>query len=207
MATEGSHPNIEELAQARGCDEATDALLWDRIADGDQRAWEILVRRYSRLVYAVLTHYGLSLTDAADCFQDTWALLFQHRKRIRDGSRLSSWLFTTAKREALRSARRRSRQPFELIPTDSVASEPLPDEALEQIEKQVRLELALDRIDQRCRQVLKLFFFAPEEQSYEEIAKSLGLSANTLGPLRRRCLQRLKDILVADGFLDERKEP
>ena len=184
----------------------TDYELWQRIIEGDSKAWGILVQKYQPLVYAVSTRAGLSMADAADCFQQTWILLFEHRQRLKDPSRLSAWLVTTAKREAIRLRRRADRRGEEPDYPSLVAPEPLPDEELEQMECQAQLEIALREIDLRCRKVLEAFFFAPEEKSYEEIAGICGISVNSLGPIRMRCLAKLKNILIKMGYLEERKD-
>lgn len=184
----------------------SDAEIWQDILAGDDQAWEQLVRRYQALVYAVVSRAGLSMADAADCFQQTWVLLHRHRRTLHDPSRLSAWLVTTAKREALRLRHRAERESGELPGLDLAGSDPLPDEALEQLERQAQLENALKELEPRCQQVLRAFFFEPEEKSYEEIARSFGLAVNSLGPLRRRCLQRLKEILLKSGFSGVRKE-
>lgn len=183
----------------------TDIELWQDILTGDNAAWNDLVRRYQALVYAVVTRAGLSMADTADCFQQTWVLLFRHRHRLHDPSRLSAWLVTTAKREAMRSRRRMARESGDPLELDSIAPDPLPDEALEQLERQAQLEIALKELDPRCRQVVEALFFAPEEKSYEEVARGFGLSVNSLGPVRRRCLERLKQILADHEFIDVRK--
>jgi RNA polymerase sigma factor (sigma-70 family) len=184
----------------------TDCELWQRIIAGDDAAWAELVHKYQSLVYAVSTRAGLSMSDCADCFQQTWVLLFRNRHRLKDPARLSAWLVTTAKREALRLRRRAARTEEEWDNSSLMATGPLPDEEMEQLECQAQLEIALKEIDPRCRNVLKAFFFASEEQSYDEIAAAFGIPANSLGPIRRRCLERLKQILLKMGYLEERKE-
>jgi len=197
----------------------TDSELWVEILAGNARSWAELVRRYQSLVYAVCTRSGLSLADAGDCFQQTWMLLYQNRRKLHDPSRLSAWLVTTAKREALRLRRLAEKSAVELNGSivDNPAQisghssaltspDPLPDEKLEELERQAQLEIALRELDTRCQKVLEEFFFAPEEKTYREIARSLGVAANTLGPLRRRCLERLKRIMVKNWGPGERKD-
>ncbi|MEW5923817.1 MAG: sigma-70 family RNA polymerase sigma factor [Candidatus Zixiibacteriota bacterium] len=196
----------------------TDTELWQEILADNGKSWEELIKRYQALVYAVSTRAGLTMMDAADCFQQTWLLLYKNRKKLRDPSRLSAWLVTTAKREAL-LLRRRAEKDSGIIDISSrqncdnppgselelISPGPLPDEELEQIENQARIEIALDELDHRCQQVMEAFFFAPESKTYEEIAKSFSISSNSLGPLRRRCLQRLKEILMKNWDTGERK--
>ena len=182
----------------------TDSELWREILTGNSRSWEVLVKRYQRLVYAVATRAGLSMSDASDCFQQTWVLLYENRKKMKDPSRLSAWLVTTAKREAIRLNRMAGRNAGEVNP-DEADSHVLPDEELEILECQIHLENGLKELDPRCRKLLEHFFFAEEEESYEMIAERIGLLPNSLGPIRRRCLQRLKEILIKNGYLRERK--
>lgn len=177
----------------------TDPDLWQKILNGDSAAWQLLVKRYQSLVYAVATRSGLSMADAADCFQQTWVALYENRSRIQDPTRLSAWLVTTAKREAMRLRRRELPDTGDETEFDHPDHSPLPDEELIQIERQAHLEMALAELDLRCRQVVELFFFAPEEQSYDQISTSLGMTTNSLGPVRRRCLERLKEILRKNG--------
>lgn len=195
----------------------TDSELWQEIIANSGKSWEELIKRYQALVYAVSTRAGLTMMDAADCFQQTWLALYKNRKKLKDPSRLSAWLVTTAKREAL-LLRRRADRDSGITDTSSrrygnnpvnkeaelVSPALLPDEELEQLENQARLEIALDELDRRCQQVMEVFFFAPESKSYEEIAVSFGISSNSLGPLRRRCLERLKQILLKNQGPGER---
>lgn len=179
----------------------TDRDLWQKILAGDSDAWQLLVKRYQSLVYAVATRAGMSMADAADCFQQTWVALYENRRRIQDPTRISAWLVTTAKREAMRLRRRSLPDTGGETEVDQPDRSLLPDEELIQIERQAHLEMALAELDPRCRRVVELFFFASEEQSYDQIAESLGMTANSLGPVRRRCLERLKEILRKNGTI------
>lgn len=183
-----------------------DDRLWKQVVEGDARAWKSLVERYQALVYAVVTRSGLDYARAADCFQQTWVLLYENRHRIDSPNRVSAWLVTTAKREALRMKRLSAR----MSPLDDSINPPdqasLQDEELERTQLQFHLEVALGEIDARCRKLLTLMFFESESSSYEEIAEQLGISSNALGPARRRCLDRLKKALVNRGILDARND-
>jgi RNA polymerase sigma factor (sigma-70 family) len=184
----------------------TDLELWTDVLAGDCRAWTDLVDRYKSLVYSVLMYHRLSQLDAADCFQQTWTLLYKNRKKLNDPSRLSAWLVTTAKREALHARRQSVKSESAFGSLELVDSRPLPDEELLQLERQAQMEAALRELDPPCRKVMEAFFFADEEKSYEDIARALGVSPNTLGAKRRRCLDKLKRILLKNGYLSERKD-
>ncbi|HZG95557.1 MAG TPA: sigma-70 family RNA polymerase sigma factor, partial [Mycobacteriales bacterium] len=71
-------------------------------ADGDQRAWNALVDRFSRLVWAVARQHRLSEADAGDVAQATWLRLVENLASLREPEAVGGWLATTARREALR---------------------------------------------------------------------------------------------------------
>ncbi len=182
----------------------SDKEIWISILQDDQAAWKQLVRRYQSLVYTVALRAGLSMTDASDCFQQTWIALYQYRKKIKEPDRLSAWLVTTAKREAIRL----SKQSKTYVENDDFSEKKdeslLPDEELEQIEQQSQLIKAISLLDNRCQKLVNLMFFAAEDESYEQIAKKLNVAFNSLGPIRRRCLTRLKKIIKELGYWDVR---
>ncbi|MEW6051509.1 MAG: sigma-70 family RNA polymerase sigma factor [Candidatus Zixiibacteriota bacterium] len=183
----------------------TDIEIWNEVLSGSSKAWRELIERYQPLVYTVATRAGLSMADASDCFQQTWVLLFQNRYKLNDPSRLSAWLVTTARREAIRLGRRvDSHSDLDSVP-EPVDPDRLPDEALERMRRQSQLETGLRQLDERCRKLLTAIFFAPEDRSYEEVANMVGIAPNSMGPIRGRCLERLKRILVANGFPAVRK--
>lgn len=184
-----------------------DAQLWSEILEGKDQAWRTLIVRYASLVNTVVVRSGLSSQEAADVFQTVWAILYERRKSIKEPSRISAWLVTTAKRESIRAKVRRTpdADPESVKALEMEDSNALPDETLERVEQQSHLETALFAIDPRCRKLLERLFFAEEEVSYEQIGEQLGIAFNSLGPTRQRCLEKLKKVLMESGYLDVRK--
>ena len=181
--------------------QSTDSELWDAVLAGSETAWELLIRRYESLLYTIATRLGLSLADAADCFQSTWIALYTHRKSIDRSERLSAWLTTTAKREALRIRRRSARQVDPEVLSTIEDPKPLADTELAALQDRIHLELALERLDARCGELLKALFLDPEEPAYDTVATRLGIAKNSMGPIRSRCLTRLRTILEDEGWV------
>src|ERR671926_443315 len=86
--------------------EGDDARLVERCRRGDEGAWEALVGRYQRLVYAVPRRAGLDEDAAAEVFQEVVATLLESIDAIEQPSRLHAWLVTTAKRKTWRAVGR-----------------------------------------------------------------------------------------------------
>jgi RNA polymerase sigma factor (sigma-70 family) len=170
---------------------------------GDPEAWETLVRRYQRLIYAIPRRAGLSDDQAAEVFQRVCIALFEHLDRIDRPERIGAWLATTARRESWRQIRRaRSSVSLDLgddedNPILQIAdSALLPDEALEQAERQHAVRLALLELDERCRTLLTELFYRDDPPPYADIAAALGVPTGSIGPTRARCLRKLQQILI-----------
>lgn len=170
----------------------SDVELVARCRAGDARAWETIVLRYRRLVYAIPMRTGLAPEEADDVFQNTFARLVERLDTLRDPSRLRAWLVTTARRLSLDAAmRRRGLAESEEVLGALPDPDPLPPEELARLEEQHLVRCALTELPDRCRELLHLLYYAADEPSYEEIGRRLGLPMGSIGPTRARCLEKL----------------
>jgi RNA polymerase sigma factor (sigma-70 family) len=175
---------------------------------GDESAWEALVVRYQRLIYAIPRRAGLDEDAASEIFQDVFAALLESISNIEQPSRLQAWLVTTAKRKTWRAVgRAKSLRPFADDADDAGAEmydipdeRALPEEALARLEEQHLVRAALGELEERCRKLIEMLFYAPEPPPYSEIAAALGTSEGSIGPTRARCLKKLLDVLRKKGF-------
>jgi RNA polymerase sigma factor (sigma-70 family) len=186
-----------------GNDAAADALLVQRCLRGEGAAWKALVSRYQRLVHAIVGRIGLDEHAAADVFQTVFARLFEQLARIDDPTRLQAWIVTTAKREALLQRKRAMRtvsmtrcdddEDGEGAEWDMTDGAPIAEELLSELQQHHRVRAALDRLDERSRALLLLLFRDDDEAlSYEEIARRMQLPVGSLGPMRARCIEKLR---------------
>lgn len=191
------------LREERGDD---DAALVARCQAGDGRAWADLVRRYQRLVFAIVQRMGLDEHTAADVFQTVFARLIEHLPRIADPSRLQAWIVTTAKREGL-LLRSRGQRHVSMTRSeegtddgaewDLADESPIAEEALADLQQTHQVREALERLDQRCRTLLTLLFRDEDDLlSYEDVARRLSTSVGSIGPTRARCLDKLRRLVV-----------
>jgi RNA polymerase sigma factor (sigma-70 family) len=185
--------------------QSEEAELVRRCIAGDAAAWAALVARYQRLVYAIVVRMGLDEHAAADVFQTVFERLVKHLPRLSDPSRLQAWIVTTARREGLRT-RSTGRRTESLTRTDADGGDELSvdiaDDAagaeaqIEELQQLHLLRLALERLDTRCRELLKLLFGdADERVPYEDVAAQLSVPLGSIGPTRARCLAKLRRLL------------
>jgi RNA polymerase sigma factor (sigma-70 family) len=169
-------------------------------ADGNQRAWDSLVARYSGLIWATARSFRLGDADAADVFQATWFRLVEKLNSIRDGAGLGAWLATTARNEAIDLLRRRGREsPADLgehlVGVRSTSD--LPEETALRNEEDRLLWEAVLRLPERCSRLLRAMGTDPVP-SYAELAAALGMPVGSIGPTRARCLESLRGMLESE---------
>ena len=181
-----------------------DAALVARCLEGDASAWALLVRRYQRLVYAIVRRAGLDEHAAGDVFQTVFARLVQSLARIQDPNRLQAWIVTTAKRETLLQLGR-SRRMVSMTPIDESSEgaewefpdpAPLPEDALAELQELEQVRMALDKLDDRCRALLRLLFRDGDTITYDDVARELDMPVGSIGPTRARCLDKLRRLVV-----------
>lgn len=169
-------------------------------ADGDQGAWDQLVERYSRLVWAVARGHRLGHADAADVFQTTWLRLVEHAGRLQRPEQLAAWLSTTARHECLRLVRLRQRERADdsISRNDDAAGDARswPEAAVLLGEERRAVAAAFARLSARCQALLRLLVADPAP-SYAEVSMALGMPIGGIGPNRRRCLDQLRRQLTA----------
>ncbi len=184
-----------------GYDQRSDAQLIAACRAGDAAAWDALVARYERLVYTIPLRYGLSRTEADDVFQTVWLRLLEHLPTLRQPERVAAWLVTTARRECWDRRRRAEHKrtdavPPEALPESRWVDELSPEEIVLRYERQQAIRRAVDRLEERCRRLLRLLYYEPRKPSYAEIAARLQIPVGSIGPTRARCLQKLRKLLA-----------
>jgi RNA polymerase sigma factor (sigma-70 family) len=161
-------------------------------AGGDQRAWSTLVRRYAGLVMATARAVRLVPEDVEEVSQVTWLLLATHIRGLRDPLAVAGWLVKTATREAVRLARQRRQQSrFSEELFDAPAQQAPPEEGIlrDELREQVRRGFAL--LPERCQLLLAMLARDPP-LTYREVSAALDMRVGSIGPVRARCLDRLK---------------
>src|SRR2546422_6517524 len=185
----------------RAVRDRSDAELIQECLDGNSEAWEVLVHRYTRLIYSIPFKWGLQRDDAMEIFQSVWLDCFQELHSLRDIDRLQAWLVRIAVRKCYRfSAAKRSRpEEVEVSETDHASEDPS-RELVDRLDREQLIRVGVGKLTERCQQVIKALFFEDPFPGYAAIASRLGLSSNSIGFTRDRCLERLGKLLEELGY-------
>jgi RNA polymerase sigma-70 factor (ECF subfamily) len=164
----------------------TDEALVARCRAGDDEAWNLLVERFSRYVYAICTQgFRFSTHEAEDVFQDVFAKVFEQLSRLRDDGAIRPWIAQLTRRTCIDRIRSGGRE----APSDELEPVGL-DDTLASLEEAIDLREALRSLSESCQEILDRFF--ARDESYKTIADALDLPAGTIASRISRCLDKLR---------------
>ena len=172
------------------------ADLLQRIAErADPAAFRELYEAYGPRVKAYMMRQGADAGTAEDLAQET--LLTVWRKAALyagDRGSMTTWVFAIARN--LRIDRLRREVPWQELPEGRLteaSSEPLPDEAMAEKERQERVQAALAELPPEQKDVVILAYL--EGLSHSEIADRLGLPLGTVKSRMRIAYQKIRQTL------------
>lgn len=181
----------------------SDAGLVKRCRQGDQTAWDMLVDRYHRLIFAIPRRAGLSEEQAADVFQEVFLTLVEKIDAIEQPEKIRSWIVTTAKFKTwavIRGSKGfyspETEEEMEAEMANIADKSPLADDMLIELEEQHLIRTALKLLEERCRQILSMIYLCDPAASYAEVAAAIGVGETSISPLRSRCLKKLEKVLT-----------
>ena len=137
-----------------------------------------------RLAY----HYTSNPSEAEDVAQDALLRAWRRRSTLRDASRRKEWLGTIVRNEAFRLHAR-------MRPVAEIESkEGAEDEQLVSTVERADLHAAIDRLDERDRQLLHLRY--DEDLTQQAIARRLGLPDGTVKVRLHRLRHKLRRVMA-----------
>ena len=174
---------------------------------GDLSAFEELVTRYEKRVYAIALRSSGSPEDAADITQEVFLKAWRSMESFRGDSGFATWLFRITMNMCVDHARRRQTQPQTqpLVQGEEDDERPIPDTAptpeehLENSELGRELAAALDEVSDEHRRIVLLRDVSG--MSYTEIAEVLEISEGTVKSRLSRARIALRKILLKRGNL------
>ena len=194
--------NHQDIALSSRIVDRGDAELVKLCRNGDQSAWDQLVNRYQRLIYAIPRRAGLSDEQAADVFQEVFLTLLQKIDEIEQPDRIRSWIVTTAKFKTwavVRSGKGlyspETEEEMEAEMADLRDTSPLADDMLSELEEQHLIRAAMLELEERCQKILSMIYLRDPAASYAEVAAAIDVGETSISPLRSRCLKKLEKLL------------
>ena len=179
-----------------GHDDPAAVALCTRAAAGDKGAWDEIVERYAPMVWSICTGFRLNGRDLEDVAQNVWLLLVEQLGKFPDPAALAGWLAVTTRRECRRMVTA-ARGPEPPEPPDAAAA----DEAVIVAERNAALRAALAELPASCQRLMDMLVSDPP-YSYAQISTALGIPVESIGALRARCLERIRESRALRGLAE-----
>jgi len=162
---------------------ATDEII-ERCLNGDQAAWESIVRMYRRKVFNVAYKFVGRHDQAEDLTQDVFLKLYKSLDTFDRRANFQTWLISVSRNLCIDHYRavRKERETInrDVDPADfaPVSPDPRADAQLEQRDRVRLLRQALDKLAPTLRTAVMLRDI--QELTYQEIADKLHLPEGTV---------------------------
>lgn len=154
---------------------AEDTALVTAAKDGDIAAFETLVRRYSRAVFAHATRFFGDASTSDDVTQEVFVKVYRSLSNFDERARFSTWLYRIVRNTCLDEVRAGNRRPVPVDPLDSTATG---GDFSDTVVLSATVEHAMRGLAPEDRDALSavtLFGL-----SYDEAAEALGIPAGTV---------------------------
>jgi len=199
-------PSIPIATATTAADAHGDAALIAASKRGDREAFEELVRRTARLVYARAYLETGDVHRAEDLVQETFLTAWKKLDQLTDASGFRPWLMTILHSALIDSVRRASRKKRKGHDAGSGGPDsagllhvpdpaPTPAESAQTNEERQRALTILRSMPREYQQVLMLRYLAGAD--YETIARQLALTNGSLRGMLHRGLAMLRKQLEA----------
>jgi RNA polymerase sigma-70 factor (ECF subfamily) len=183
---------------------APDEVLIARFQEGEEAAFNELVRRYKDPLTNFAFRFLGDRDDCLDVVQETFVRVYRNKHSFKPIARFSTWIYTITTnlcRTALRRKRIRTmlrlHGPDGEGPGDLVDESAKTDEGADAALKAERIQKALLTLPPKYREVVVLREI--EQLSYEEIAQvtrmNIGTVKSRINRARARLQEQLKDLL------------
>ncbi len=183
-----------------------DADLVKRAQDGDTRAFDELVVKYSRKLYGLVYNMTSNKEDTHDLLQDIFAKAYRSLKRFRGKSTFYTWIYSISVNMTLNFLKKRKRRAgYSFDDVDSgIQNDPAfidqghranPRRQSNIHELQKKLNEAMQELSEDHRSVVTMFDI--QGMPHAEISRILGVSQGTVRSRLYYAHQRLQ------GYLEE----
>ncbi|MFQ6093645.1 MAG: RNA polymerase sigma factor [bacterium] len=176
-----------------------DGELVQRAKEGLLPAFDELVLRYRKNVYAIAFGMTRNHSDADDLAQETFLRAYEALDSFKPGYEFRTWLFRIAVNLSINCLKRKGRlletslEERVGLETAAPATPHNPGSEMEQKELGGKIEEAVEQLSPKLRSVFLLRTL--QDLSYEEISKVLKISPGTVMSRLNRARQKLRNLL------------
>jgi len=167
---------------------AEDMILITRALEGEQGAYEKLMKKYYQLIHNLIFRMVFRKEDVEDLVQESFIKAFNSLEKFDTQYAFSTWLFKIATNNCIDYLRKKKLSTFSIdkdfssddddMKFEIPDSNYIPDTGIIDAERKVMIEKAIDSLPEKYKRVIILRH--SEDMDYEEIAVKLKLPLGTV---------------------------
>ena len=158
---------------------------------GNDRAWQSLIERLSRLVWKATFAFDLNAEERSDARAATFARLYENLSRVTEPEHLPGWIATVARNEVLAVLRSRHRFNSAMAANPIPVPESLEGSVDEEMDLRAAVRQALKQLPESAQTLIRCLTCDPP-MSYADISERLNIPIGAIGPTRQRTIARLR---------------
>jgi len=168
---------------------------------GDEHAFDLLVKRYEKTVGRGCFRFLNNVEDARDAAQDIFIKIYYGLHQFKPNAKFSTWLYRIMVNHCLNEIRARKRRSWLSKFTkdrDDFVEPPLPEDEtpvgeMEMLERKAAVEAAISALDEKLRTAVILHKY--QGLSYKEIADVQKISLSAVESRIHRAKKKLAILL------------
>jgi len=158
----------------------------------DERALEVLIKRYLSQIYGFARNYTGNKDNASDITQEVFVKVWKNINKFDESKSFRTWIFTIAKHTVIDWLRHKTELPLD-DSFDLADDSPSVLEQLMSKETSGKLSFAMTKLPSNYSSVIKLYI--NDGLNFREISETLKAPLNTVKSRYRRGLTLLKNLL------------
>lgn len=166
------------FSKSKDIESLTDEQLMQRIAQGNERAFEVLYSRYSRLIYSYFLRMLKKDKElASDFTQEIFTKVYRYAQNFDSNKSFKTWIYSIANNQCKNEYAKMK------VRSEAILDIPISttEDRIAQVDKKTfhsALQKALSELDEPKRSVFEMRYLL--DLSNSEIAESLGISDGTV---------------------------
>jgi len=166
-------------------------LLVRQVIEGNESAYRVLMGKYERLVFHMVSRVVVDQHDREELCQDVFVKVYEKLSTFNFQSKLSTWIATIAFRSAVNFSKKKK---LNLEDIDNLSIEFTYFDNEMDVKEQVNwVHHLIDKLPIQYKTVLTLHYI--EGFNYQEIIEIMGMPEGTVKNYIHRAKQKLKEII------------
>lgn len=167
-----------------------------RISDSQEKAFNLLIRKYQDRLYWHIRRMVVHHEDANDVLQNIFIKVWKGLSHFRQESELYTWLYRIATNESLSFLEQKKKRAAVSIDAEGTnLSESIKaDKHFDAQKLEWKLQLAIQRLPEKQRIVFNLRYY--DEMPYETMSRVLETSEGALKASYHHAVKKIEDFIL-----------